>query len=278
MPSHGSFQILPSVNPTRPDDFQITAGRCYVNGMLCQLDANVSYLTQPDFPDPPAIAMPTGSSSVTALIYLEVWQRLITSLEDDSIREIALGGPDTSARLKTIVQVKAAVLPSSAGVTTCSGAAPFLPVSGSGALTTLQPISTQPQTTCQLPDPSNYTGRENRFYRVQIHDSGDVIPLPLSASSNATSIALSSDAVAGATSVSIASSSALNNSQIAGSLRTGSIVLSDLSGAFERVPLLAISNNGTTFTLVRPLRNSFTVANSAQVVAGAATYKWSRNN
>src|SRR5437016_4202417 len=133
MPSLGSFQILPSVNPTRPDDFQITAGRCYVNGMLCQLDANVSYLTQPDFPDPPAIAMPTGSSSVTALIYLEVWQRLITSLEDDSIREIALGGPDTSARLKTIVQVKAAVLPSSAGVTTCSGAAPFLPVSGSGA-------------------------------------------------------------------------------------------------------------------------------------------------
>jgi len=34
--------------------------------------------------------------------YLEVWRRLITYLEDDAVREIALEGPDTIARLKTL--------------------------------------------------------------------------------------------------------------------------------------------------------------------------------
>src|SRR5262249_54086986 len=97
MPSLAAFQLLPSINASRPDDFQITPGRCYVNGQLCQLDFASSYLSQRDFPDPAAIPMPVVNSQVTALVYLETWQRLITYLEDDSIREIALGGPDTAA-------------------------------------------------------------------------------------------------------------------------------------------------------------------------------------
>lgn len=111
-PAPGSgFQLSPSADPNAPDDFGISAGHCYVNGILCQLEANASYLRQPDLLDPPRIPIPRDGSTLTALVYLDVWQRLITYLEDDSIREVALGGPDTSARLKTVVQVKVKVLP-----------------------------------------------------------------------------------------------------------------------------------------------------------------------
>ena len=34
------------------------------------------------------------------LIYLDVWERHITAIEDDRIRESALGGPDTATRAK----------------------------------------------------------------------------------------------------------------------------------------------------------------------------------
>ena len=42
-----------------------------------------------------------------ALVYLDVWQRHITALDDKLLREVALGGPDTTTRLKTVWQVKA---------------------------------------------------------------------------------------------------------------------------------------------------------------------------
>ena len=40
------------------------------------------------------------------VVYLDVWERHITALEDDSIREKALGRPDTATRTQVIWQVK----------------------------------------------------------------------------------------------------------------------------------------------------------------------------
>ena len=42
-----------------------------------------------------------------ALVYLDVWQRHVTVLDDRLLREVALGGPDTTTRIKTVWQVKA---------------------------------------------------------------------------------------------------------------------------------------------------------------------------
>ena len=42
----------------------------------------------------------------TYLVYLDAWRREITALDDRHIREVALGGPDTSTRLKTVWQVR----------------------------------------------------------------------------------------------------------------------------------------------------------------------------
>jgi len=40
-------------------------------------------------------------------VYLDVWERLASAVEDDSIRESALGGPDTSARAQVVWRVRA---------------------------------------------------------------------------------------------------------------------------------------------------------------------------
>jgi len=274
VPSPGtSFQLSPGTNPNAPDDFGISAGHCYVNGTLCQLEANSSYLNQPDLLDPPRITMPTGGSTLTGLVYLEVWQRLITYLEDDSIREVALGGPDTSTRLKNIAQVRVRILPSGTGNINCAQAAQFLPGSGSGTLTTLQPTNVQPQNLCQLPDPANFTGRENHLYRVQVHDAGDVSG---SSSGGAFNVPLSANAAARATTLRV--SQALTAAQIDAATRSGFITVSDNTGASERVSLSGVSADGTTVTLAQPLINAYATANNASVSGGIARFKWSRDN
>ena len=54
---------------------------------------------------------PTGPSLLPAtdglyVAYLEAWERHITALEDETIKETALGGPDTTTRTKTVWQVR----------------------------------------------------------------------------------------------------------------------------------------------------------------------------
>jgi hypothetical protein len=273
VPSPGAaFQISPSTDPNNLDNFQIAAGRCYVEGVLCELEKPAGYLTQPDFPDPPRIPIPTDGSTLSALIYLEVWRRLVTFLEDDSLREVALGGPDTTARLQTVAQVKVVTIPNPPPNLSCAQADQFLPREGHGTLTTLQPTTAQAKSLCQLPDPANFTGRENHFYRVQIHDSGDVAG---DSSGSSFRIALSANAGAGTTTLSVA---ALTAPQIAVALRTGFVTVSDNTGASERVPLSQVSTTGTTLTLGRPLQNAYTTANGAAVTGGVARFKWSRDN
>jgi len=256
MASASAFQISPATNPAAPYDFQISAGRAYLNGAQCQLDANTTYVNQPDYLDPTPVVLGSGSTT-TALVYLEVWRRLITYLEDDSIRDPGLGGPDTSARLKTIAQIKVSVLPPAAANITADQAIQFLPGSGQGTLSTQ---STSP-------------AHENHLYRVQVHDPGDITP---ATNSGASMTALASDVLAG--SVTLLLATPLSASQISGALRTGSVIVSDLTGTSERGIVSQVSPDGTTITLVQPLANSYTVANAALVAAGLARLKWSRNN
>ncbi len=82
-------------------DFVIGAGRYYVDGLLAENERAVYYSAQPDLPAVEKLA--AGKKYVA---YLDVWERHITHLEDEWIREVALGGPDTATRVKTLWQVK----------------------------------------------------------------------------------------------------------------------------------------------------------------------------
>lgn len=73
----------------------------------------ITYTTQPDYPNPAFTDAPSGLPELAftgkhalLLVYLDVWQRHITALDDTRIREVALGGPDTSTRRQVVGQVK----------------------------------------------------------------------------------------------------------------------------------------------------------------------------
>jgi Family of unknown function (DUF6519)/Chaperone of endosialidase len=61
----------------------------------------VTYRRQPDFPNSD-IRLSDGIYAV----YLDVWERHITSVEDPKIREVALSIPDTTTRTQTVWQLK----------------------------------------------------------------------------------------------------------------------------------------------------------------------------
>jgi len=91
-----------------------------------------TYLTQPDYPDPEFAAPPLSPDELPSLhidvgtyaVYVDAWQREITALEDPLIREVALGGPDTAARLMTIAQVRMAPVATGPSAPTCESAFP----------------------------------------------------------------------------------------------------------------------------------------------------------
>lgn len=89
----------------------IGAGRYYVDGILCENETeDLAFDAQPDGAGAPDWAeLLAKAKAANALVYLDVWERHITPLDDPLLREVALGGPDTATRVKTVWQVR--VLP-----------------------------------------------------------------------------------------------------------------------------------------------------------------------
>jgi len=183
-------------------EVSIGPGRYYVNGILCENNSPISYTAQDDFPLKPEEKELKGTSLLTYLVYLDVWERHISALEDGSIREVALGGPDTSTRARVVWQVKLDDLTGkenardpaiSSDIKTAAknlinapendrraGAEAYLKLLADKLL---QPETTgrfrararkkdKPGEPCAISPESRYRGVENHLYRVEIHKTG----------------------------------------------------------------------------------------------------------
>lgn len=152
------------------NDLKVSSGRIYVDGILCELEEGVSYYCQPDYPNPEGLKPIDGR---TDLVYLDVWHRHITAVEDPDIREVALGGPDTTTRLKTVAQVKVLkkVEANNCEDEIKSGWPPVPALTKRGKLSTrAEPgMADEP---CVIAPGGGYRGLENRLYRVEIHSGG----------------------------------------------------------------------------------------------------------
>lgn len=158
-------------------DFLISAGRYYVDGILCENEKLTSYKNQPDLPRLIAPPLPPViSNQGLYLVYVDVWERLITALDDPSIREIALGGPDTATRKKTVWQVKYWYAGQDTG--NCLKRFPdfeslIAPSNGKLSVRSKRPeSSTNP---CEVSPGAGYTGLENQLYRIEIHEGGPAV-------------------------------------------------------------------------------------------------------
>lgn len=163
-PMHDAgFQILPAAAPT---NITISAGRFYVDGILCENETDLLLFTdQPDFD---ATALPTSPAG-NYIFYLDVWLRHITALEDGDIREVALGGPDTTTRSKTTWQVKCIA----DNAANCDSALPAsISDPSTGTLIARAEVPTGSDNPCGLVTSGGYRRLENQLYRVEIHKAG----------------------------------------------------------------------------------------------------------
>ncbi len=87
-------------------DLEIGRGRYYVDGVQCRNEADTRYTRQPDLP---GAKLPLAPG--TYLVYVDVWDEFITAIQDPGLREVALGGPDTTTRSRILAQVKILPVP-----------------------------------------------------------------------------------------------------------------------------------------------------------------------
>jgi len=164
-------------NPQRAQN-QITiqalpAGTAFPNFANPKIRRMITYLHQPDFvystAANPASPLPLPANA-SIQVYLDVWERAITYAEDDSIREVALGGPDTAARSKVVWQVKwQPATTNSDGLWQCSTPTPVPSRGWLQAMAKQNSVSTDP---CIINPNAAYTGPENQLYRVEINRAG----------------------------------------------------------------------------------------------------------
>jgi len=161
VPVHsGGFKIVENAG-----QLAFTPGRLYLNGLLVQ---NTS---QEPVPLANQIGVDFDPHPGSYLIYLDVWERYISALEDPQIRETALGGPDTAGRIQTHYQVKAHPLQStpSAGDLSCQ---PYPAPDANGAIQARAEPAALPENPCVVGESGGYRGLENRLYRVELFDDG----------------------------------------------------------------------------------------------------------
>ena len=179
----GGFQ-----RSTLVDDFTITPGHYYVQGILCVNEGHARYTFQDGFLADVFGKLERNNSYV---VYLDVWERHVTYVEDTDerarscIREVALRGPDTTTRTQIVWQVKCHQLPSGSpgegNSVFKTDYERFLgelyranirsPWHGRLRARARKPFSgdTGP---CLTSPEARYRGAENQLYRVEIHQGG----------------------------------------------------------------------------------------------------------
>jgi hypothetical protein len=157
------FAILPTADGR---GLTIGVGTLYVGGVLCRNDMALALDAQPNAPGqglPPAAGR--------FLVYLDVWDRHVTALQDAALRDPALGGPDTTTRIQTLWQVRTIAVDANAtGDAFSPGWAP--PGSGSTGRMKAEIDPATAGSACALPTYGGYTALSNQLYRVEIHNGG----------------------------------------------------------------------------------------------------------
>ncbi|HEY4330245.1 MAG TPA: DUF6519 domain-containing protein, partial [Phycisphaerae bacterium] len=169
-------------------DFSIGAGTMYVGGQravfpigdIGQSAPAYSYSNQPNWlhPDPP----PTPLTQEA--VFLHLFEQEVSAVEDPDLLDVALGGPDTTARLQLLQRVKRLAVTSA----DCSAARAQVQAALLAKGLIFDPVSMRllPQAKLQVSfaavnaaanpcDPiaqGGYLGAENQLIRVQITDGG----------------------------------------------------------------------------------------------------------
>jgi hypothetical protein len=169
--------------------FTIGSGRYYVHGLMIDQDSDGPVRFDDQEGRRGADALKSG---VPYFLYLDAWERTVSWLEDDAIREVALGGPDTAIRRQVVWQVRAIERPlpakdfqdegqASAWLAAKAERRPATAGGDPGLYLPLMRAFVDPEddpdeTPCVADPLGGYRGMENQLYRVQIHSAPDLAP------------------------------------------------------------------------------------------------------
>lgn len=150
----------------------IGPGRYYVDGILCENEMPVAYGSQPYLTNPrePKAFFTPGVKA--GRLYLDVWFRHVTVVEDPSLREVALGGPDTTTRVQAVWQVKLLAGADSKAVERKYRELINKSTQGKMKARTRSTTGPADDDVCRVPPQAGYFGLENQLYRVEIHKGG----------------------------------------------------------------------------------------------------------
>jgi hypothetical protein len=153
----------------------VGVGTYYLGGWRLTLDAPVALGQQPDWLDAPPLP-----DTKNALVALLVTEQSVSAVEDQALREVALGGPDTGARHRLIQQFP--LIPVDGD--TCETAAAILAKQLAAQGITIDPASCELLSDARLsvgfvPDPApadpctpaaagGYLGADNQLIRVTV--------------------------------------------------------------------------------------------------------------
>lgn len=93
-------------------DFKLATGTLYLGGLRVEMAHPEHLLQQKDWlnfdTSGAALQPPAEGEGRTDLVWIEVWQQPVTAIEDRELFDVALGGPDTSTRMRTMRRVHVA--------------------------------------------------------------------------------------------------------------------------------------------------------------------------
>ncbi|MCM1982221.1 DUF6519 domain-containing protein [Lyngbya confervoides] len=174
-------------NDVQTYDFAIAPGSFYLGGLRFTAPGQ-PFLDQLDWlqQDARGDGLPSSPETLASnavrqdLVYLRGWEQCVTAVEDRELREQALGGPDTSVRMRRMQRVE--VLPDVSD--TCAAAMTQLQQQLTAGLHTFDDRTCELQSAARLtvsPDPngvtedpcrpavsSGYLGADNQTIRVQL--------------------------------------------------------------------------------------------------------------
>jgi hypothetical protein len=198
-PDNG-YEILFASSPANPPyDFSIQSGTMYVGGVRAHLLETVDYANQPDWqdygPGDPlwvSVSSLPGSPPITdEFVYLYLREQEVSAVEDQDLKDVALGGPDTAQRtrlLQHVVRVACDGTTCAEGLLAAEAQWANLGLRFDPDSMRLKPSSTlevgflnpaQNQTPCQPQASGGYVDPDNQLVRVQISgiDSGSGNPV-----------------------------------------------------------------------------------------------------
>ncbi len=203
----GGFNILAFTDSGNLPHITIGAGRIYVDGLVAEnhgppsqasrlssrgievfrfANPVIDFAAQPYLPG--AALTADSVSGKQFLVYLDVWQRDVSFLEDPDLVDAAVG-VDTTGRRQTVWQVKLLDVtglnfsPATPDGSSSVFASPDPATSAwlnlvqppSGTLTNgTGGVALTTSAACALTPATGYTGLENQLYRIQIHQADNV--------------------------------------------------------------------------------------------------------